>query len=455
MSRKFWLGTLSFALLLSLAWGFNEYRVAGNLRLVADNERNRAFYDMAGQLDQVETNMAKVNVANSSNQKIFYLSQAWSRTDAANKDFAQLPAEQVGISYIGQFLTQIGDFSRTLAAKVASGSNLSANEEKTYRDMHTRLLDVNRKVQDLALRFDTEKLAWNQPGPSIWQRVGLGRPQLAEAAAAGQGGPVSSIRGGLDQLDSSLQKLPPFSYVGEFSTRTVPEPLGLPAKQVNQDQAKIIAQNFLAKVGYKGAVPTFGGVVQGPFAGYVWNYKDAYLQVTRQGGVIRLYQDQRPLQVKKLSVNEAKDRAMAILQSLGWKLVLTSVEDDGSYLRLEAVNETNGVLYYPDKVRLMVARDNGQLIGLDATAYWAYHHQRALPKKLLPLLDARQKLRPGFKVTDERLALITKPGNKEVLCYEFRGLYEGEEYLIYLNATNGVEEKIQRIIKTPRGEYLE
>lgn len=53
------------------------------------------------------------------------------------------------------------------------------------------------------------------------------------------------------------------------------------------------------------------------------------------------------------------------------------------------------------------------------------------------------------------MAVIPVMGNREVMAYEFRGKYQDEEYLVYINAVNGIEERIQRIIKTPKGEYLQ
>lgn len=186
----------------------------------------------------------------------------------------------------------------------------------------------------------------------------------------------------------------------------------------------------------------------------MWRHKDANIEVSRQGGVVTYYRDQRSIDPRTLSLEQAEGKAKTILQTLGWQLVLTSSEDYGSYFQFDAVVEKDGVRIYPDKVRLMIALDNGQLIGLDATPYYAFHHTRTYPTKIT-MNQAVQKLRPNFKVLESRLAVIAKSGNQEVYCYEFRGRYQGEEYLIYLNASTGAEEKIQRIIKTPRGEYLQ
>ncbi|MHB8126317.1 MAG: PepSY1/2 domain-containing protein [Desulfitobacteriaceae bacterium] len=455
MHKKIWIGVLGLALLVSLAWGYNQNRQASNLSLVTEAQNRRSLQNLSAHLNKLETVMAKGRVANTPKQKILYLSQVWSQSENAVRDLAQLPAEQVGLNYVGQFLTQTADFAQVLAQRVASGGAIDPTEEKTFNDIHERLLPVNNNVQQLLLRVDTEGLGWTGPAPGIKERLSFGRPQLAEASAEGQEGPPSSVRGGLEQLDASLQKLPPFSYTGEFSTRNVPEPLGLPQGEVSREQALAVAKDFLTKVGFPNVVPEFTSETQGPMGGYVWKSNNVLLEVSRRGGIVSSYRDQRTPQSRLLSIDNAKEKAMTTLKALGWQLSLTSTEDFGPYLQLEAISEKDGIRYYPDKVRFTVAMDNGQLIGFDATPYYAYHHDRSLPKQILPIKQVMNKLRPDFKIVESRQAVISQTGNQEVLCYEFRGLYQGEDYLIYLNSTSGVEEKILRVIRTPRGEYLE
>ncbi len=454
MRSKWWIGLLSVALLISLGWGFYQYHQAGECRLIAENNYHRALNDFASHLDQLETDLAKENVASSPSQKIFYLSQVSGNSDAALKDFAQIPAEQTGLSYTGQFLAQAGDFSRTLAQRVAGGGKISAEEEKTLRDMHERLISVNEKVQDLIVRMNTENIAWTDPTPLLGKWFGFGTTQVAEAAADGSEAPAKSVRSGLDQLDAGLQKLPPFSYTGEYAVHEVPKPLGLPSGNVTKEQAQVNARDFLSKAGYPDVTPEFAGDTQGDFGGYAWKHEEAYLEVSHQGGVVIFYRDQRSIETRTMNKEEAANKAKVVLQALDWNLTLTSSEDFGAYVQLDFVAEKDGVRIYPDKVRLMIALDNGQLVGFDAVPYYAFHHSRTYPAKITPE-QAVRALRPDFRVSEKRMAVVTKSGNQEVYCYEFRGQYQGEEYLIYLNAATGAEEKIQRILKTPRGEFLQ
>ena len=454
MRRRLLIGALAAALVLSLGWGYYQYRLAGQYRLIVENQNRRAFNDLAAHLDQMETSLAKARVANSGSQQVLYFTQAAGQSDAAGKDFAVLPGDNVGMSYLGQFLTQAGDMLRSFAYRTAAGGTLASGEEKTLADVHGRLLNVNRQVQELLARFDAENLAWTEPAPGLTKRL-LTRPS-APAAAEGQENPAKSVRTGLNQLDANLQKLPPFSYTGEFAARTTPEPLGLPKNEVTREQAGIAARDFLMKLGHPAAAPQFAGDTQGDMPGYQWQMQDSYLEVTKRGGLVRLYRNQRPLGLRTIGLTDAKVKGIAALQALGWRdLVLTAAEDFGAYVQLEAVSETKGIRIYPDKVRLTVAMDNGQLIGLDATDYYAFHHLRDLPSPRLTLEGARRRVRPDVRVGENRLAVMPKIGGQEVFCYEFRGTRQGEDYLIYINALNGSEEQIKRVINTPRGEYLQ
>lgn len=454
MRRNFWLGVLGSALILSLAWGFNEYRQAENFRISTENQYQRSLRDFASHLDQLETDLAKGRVAATSGQKVLYLSKAGSLSESAMKDLAQMPAEEAGLSYVGEFLNRTGDFSRSVAHRVSLGTDPTPEEEKTLADIHERLLMVNQNVQNLVVRVDTENLAWTSEASPWRQRLSFWKTERAEAATESADGPASSVRSGLDQLNASLQKLPPFSYVGEIESRSVKEPLGLPNREANKDKAFEVAKEFLAKIGYPGVNPEFTGVTQGPLGGYLWKYGDIFMTVSKRGGVVTIFRDQRELEERTLSVEQAKSKVMETLRTLGWKLVLTSTEDYGGYLQLEYVDETEGVRNYPDKLRITASLDNGQIIGYDSTPYYAYHQKRNFSKKLT-LEQAQTKLRTGFQVKETRMAVIPVIGNREVMAYEFRGNYQGEEYLVYINSSNGVEEKIQRIIKTPRGEYLQ
>ena len=54
-------------------------------------------------------------------------------------------------------------------------------------------------------------------------------------------------------------------------------------------------------------------------------------------------------------------------------------------------------------------------------------------------------------MTEINRALIPLESGEEVLCYELRGDFKDRNYLIYINAQNGEDEKILMLIESPDG----
>ncbi|NLI91174.1 MAG: peptidase M4 [Peptococcaceae bacterium] len=454
MVRRSWFISLGVLLALSLAWGISENRRAENLKVISENQYRRSLSDFVTHLDGLETNIAKSRAAGTPTQQVYYLSQSLHQSDTAVKDLSLLPSEDFGLNYIDQFLNQVGEFTGILTQQVAKGNPPDAKQEKTLKEMHERLITVNRDVQELYADLNTEKIAWVNKSGGFWGN----RNKSATTAAQGDEGQATkpaSISSSLEQLDASLQKLPPFSYSGQMDTHSVPEPLGLPKSTVTEEEARDIASYFLKSVGYPDASPESSGTSNGPFAGYIFKYKSATVDVCKKGGVVTIFRDERDVGLQKLTVDEAASEAMSTLKKLGWNnFVKTATEDFGGHIQLEAVSEENGARIYPDKIRLTVGRDTGMIIGYDSTPYWLFHHNRSWDKKLTKE-QARTKLRKDLALKENRLAVISLPGWQEAFCYEFRGSVADEEFLIYINAKDGTEEKIQRIITTPRGEFLQ
>ena len=455
MENRFWFRAIAVALTLSLLWGVSQFQRAEDLRIASENHYSRSFADFVSHVDGLETNIAKSRAAGTPTQQVFYLSQSWQQSETAVKDLSLLPSREFGLSYVDQILNQIGEYTRILTQQVAQGGVLEAKDQKILGEMHERLIAVNRNIQELNVTLITENIAWvENTSPGIWG-IGGGVSPVSAEGEEGEPAKPGSVSSGLEQLDASLQKLPPFSYSGQIDTHSVPEPLGLPDKTINEEQAKEVATDFLTSLGYKSPNVELVRTSNGPLGGYIWKYESTMIDVSKKGGVVTLFSDERPLDESSLTAAQAADKAMDTLKNMGWKLVQTSIEDYGGYIYLEAVNVEKGVLIYPDKLRLTVALDNGRITGYDSTAYWLFNHKRDLDTDMIDLEKAEESLHPEMDILYSRPAVISRPGWEEAFCYEIRGSINAEEFLVYINAIEGSEEKIQRIIKTPRGEYLQ
>lgn len=149
---------------------------------------------------------------------------------------------------------------------------------------------------------------------------------------------ASSVQGSLKNLDSSLQKLPPFSYEGQTDSHYVTTPLGLGDKTITLDQSKETAVRFFKIVGCSSDKIKNTGTSSGPFAGFIWNDSDSTIDVCKKGGAVTIFRNERALGVRQLDTDTARSKALQTLKELGYDLTITSTEDFGSYLQLSAVN---------------------------------------------------------------------------------------------------------------------
>lgn len=111
----------------------------------------------------------------------------------------------------------------------------------------------------------------------------------------------------------------------------------------------------------------------------------------------------------------------------------------------------NDVVLYPDLIKVKVALDNGEILGLEATGYLSNHTERDLSNIKISKEEAKNNLNTDLEIKSEGLAIIPTEWKTELLCYEFKGTVDEKEFLVYINAENGREEDILVIVNTPNG----
>ena len=113
--------------------------------------------------------------------------------------------------------------------------------------------------------------------------------------------------------------------------------------------------------------------------------------------------------------------------------------------------EQNGITMYPDLIKLKVALDNGEVLGIETTGYLNSHYERNLPEVKITKEEATKTINKNLQITGSSLAVIPTEFQTELLCWEFKGTVDDTQFLVYINAENGREEDILIIQNTPNG----
>jgi len=119
------------------------------------------------------------------------------------------------------------------------------------------------------------------------------------------------------------------------------------------------------------------------------------------------------------------------------------------------VTVKNNTRIYPDMVKVRVALDNGDILGFDAVGYIMNHEEdRRIHKPKLTEAEARERVNTEFDIRSSRLAIIPSYSDEDTLCWEFIGKYGADDYVVYINALTGQEERILKVIDLPSGEFV-
>ena len=111
----------------------------------------------------------------------------------------------------------------------------------------------------------------------------------------------------------------------------------------------------------------------------------------------------------------------------------------------------NGVRCYSDLVKVRVALDTGEIVGMECKGYLMNHRERELGGAVLTQEEAQARVSSHLDVTATTMAVIPKDSMREVLCYEFKGTYMNKNFIVYINAENGREEEILLLIESENG----
>lgn len=445
-NRRFWIAPsiLALALILSLAWGYREYTIRKDMEVTLENVYQRLFFDVKKHVENVQANLSKAMVANSSEQNVLLLSQIMNEAYFAQDKLAQLPVPQSDIAKTQKFLNQAADYSYYLIKTHLEGVPLTNEQRGQLANLQENSAAFNKELSELQSQLAKENFVIGS----------LARSQTSKIKQANE----NVFQTTLVNIDKNMANVPRLIYDGPFSDEMINrKPVGLTGENVSRQKAMNIAKEFFGANKVKKissfeegkdsdamAIPSYNFSIQ-------TSNSTAYMGVSKKGGHVIWMRNSRAIGKEKLTIEQAQKKAIEFLESKGFKNMEPNYYQkyDGGVLFNFVLTEEN-VTIYPDLVKVKVALDNGEVIGFDASQYYSYHQDRDIPEPKLSLEEARNRLRDDFEVNSQRLAIIPK-GKQEILCYEFKGRYLNGEFIIYVNADTGREEDVLQLVIDENG----
>lgn len=410
-----------------------------NFQTSLENVYQKNFYELVDEVNNAETKLNKVLASNSNTYRSKLLKEVSKNASEAQTRLNMLPYSINGLSDTISFVNQLSGYTETLAKSLDKGEKIDEKDQETLEKVYESVVNIKKSL--------------NSMSKQMWEGYNITSSSLK------LDGDYNSLTSDMSAMNGEDIEYPTMIYDGPFSDSQVnKEVKGLNFSEVSMETAK----NNLGKILTNISVDNlkFNGESSGHFQTYDFSYEDengvyTFAQVTKKGGKLLTLSSQNIYKTKKLELANAEKIALDFAKKAGidsMKVVWSDVVSDDAFINLAPV--IDGVIIYPDLVKVKVDLAKGDVLGFEASSYYMNHvNRKILPARITESV-AKAKIYSGLYVKDLRLALIPLEYGEEVLCYEFICSMNGNTYYVYINAVNGAEENILKVVQTDNGNLL-
>lgn len=430
------------ALALVSVGGIYYYRQADGLKTELNNHYNRAFHNMADYLSDIDVTLKKAMLAQDAGQMSSLSSKLYMQAESAKTCLSELPAEGEPFNDTSKFLSQVGDYASYLSQKMIGNEGVSEEEYENLKKLSSYAEAVSEEFQNLEGEVYAGTVSVNSLSSSSF-------PIKVQAAG-------KTFESGMKQLEALPQEYPALIYDGPFSDHletTRPKMLEgeLPVSRLAAEDTvrEVLGEERARAVEYtddgEGKIETY------LFAGEK-NGRSISMEVTKKGGFALWMLDSREVKEERLDISQASAAGETFLLKHGYPSMKSSYyEVENHIATINYAYVQDGVTMYPDLIKLKIALDSGEILGFEAEGYFMCHETREIPTDVIGEEAAREKAGTHLKVDDVNMAYIPLDSEREVFCYELKGKLGKNNFLIYINAKTGKEEKILMLLESERG----
>ena len=429
--EKAGLVALSMLLIAVLVFAVAQTRELASANARVDAMVQKAFYETCELTEGMAVNFRKLLVAGEKGQMQALLNETALQTQGAMSDLALLPLGQDTVSATLKFINQAGDFARALSVKLGNGGEISAEDHRNLETLSETAAGFSVRLARLLDRYEK--------GEAVFD------------------GAMEDDADSLTPVTDPAGEYPVLLYDGPFSDGRADGDFktleGLAT--VSEAEAREYLRAFLGQQASDIELTGEGSV---PVECYEYGLKmgDYALSagVTKAGGQVLYILCDSDVGEVNISQEAAVAAARAFLLARGYgpmEMSYASLFDGILTVNFAAVQD--GIVMYPDLIKVQVSMRDGAVIGLEPAGYLMNHVTRTIG---LPKLTEEEAIaRIGETLTAEGARLCVIPENDaEVLCYEISATDGAGSFLVYIDAMTGVERELMQVVTDGSGSFV-
>ena len=415
----------------------------GGGEIMLSNTYSRSFYDLIDCVDNIEVNLSKLTVSNDNDNKQKILSDVIVEASIAENDLASLPLEDGAKNSTMKYMNQIADFSKYLNNKLIEGHSFNESDIATLKELRKINSNLQKSLHELAdemgEKFDfSTLLLGEEDNPMLIAFNELEYHSLEYAKMIYDG---------------------PFADEPEQNTKDNGKTYEEQAEKINKEQALRLFEKYYSD--YNLSEIEISGMAEGK-DGKCYNIqanafgKEFYVQISESGKLV-MSNFYHPTTNKAYDTDECVIIATAFLNKCGYKsikAVWTTEENNTTYINFASVTEGGEIVIYGDLIKVSVCMGSGLVCDVDARLYLKNSKPRKIPNPEITVEQAERSISQNITINTARLAYIPMPSGKERLAYEFWGSGSEGELFIYIDAINGHELQIFKVVESSDGRLL-
>lgn len=430
---------------LAICAGILAYKNYKDYETTKKNKYNMAFFEVVDYTDNIEAYLAKATITKDANPSAENLIQVWREANLAGAYLSQIPVSTDGLSKTQKFLNQTSEYSYYLFRKNLKDNDLTDEQLDKLNELHNYSMEIKNTLNQLSEDINAEKLNWDE---------------LDYNPSTMFSKEISNIsKDGFKSIEENFEKYDGLIYDGAYSEHiTNTSKKGLSGEDVDEEKAKEIAQNFAGNENIK-VIEANGLSENGTIECYTFtitlnnNENKMTVAISKKGGHIVFSDYNRTIEEEKISDEKADELAKKYLESKNFKnMEKTYYTKQAGIMTINYAYKQDNIIVYPDLIKIKVALDNGDILGIETTGYLNNHERRNIDtKNIISKEKATEKINKNIEIQNEKLAIIPTEFKTEIFCWEISGKQFGRDFLIYVNAKTGVIENILVVTDTQNG----
>ena len=442
IKNKIWTIITILVLIMVIMLGYLFLNQKNAYATTKENEYNMAFYEVVEYVQNVKTYLSKAMISKSAEHVAEMLTHVWREANLAQAYLGMLPIESQELENTEKYLNQVGEFSYSLSRKNIEGQNLTDDDINKIKELYNYSNDLSNTLNEMADELNNGILTWQ------------------DLMRNTEGSEISEVST-FDVVEENFHEYTGLIYDGAFSEHiTGVEKKGLTGDEIDEETAKQKAEEFIGKDRIT-KTQNNGFVENGDIPVYRFEIttnanQKIGISISKKGGHVVYLISNRDVGEQKIDEQEAISKGKEYLTSKGFSNMQETyyMKQDGFIIVNYAYKQDN-VIIYADLIKVKIALDNGEVIGLETTGYLNNHYLRQIPIPKISIESARNNLSAKSQITSQGLAIIPTEWKTEKFCYEFKGKIEDVDFIAYINAETGEEEDILIVTNTESGSLTE